>query len=82
MFDEFKLHKGTIMLAGDNYMMTEGIRTLRLAINKNIIALGNFVFVPGLQCRFFQILRRLAMKIHWNSEKLGKKRYVICFCLR
>ena len=45
MFDEFKQHSETIILAG---MLTERIGTVRLTINKNIITLVDVSLVSGV----------------------------------
>ena len=75
-------------------MTTEGIGTVRLTINKNIIPLIDVLFVPGLQYNFISVSKAVNYE---NSVEFSKNvvkvknmhgevilcgSYVICFCLR
>lgn len=68
-------------------MMTEGIGTVRLTINENIITLVHVLFVPGLQCNFISVSKAVnyenLVEFSKNVAKVKNMHgEVICFCLR
>jgi len=55
LFVSIREHKEKIMLVGENYIEAEGIGTVKLYWQENIIKLVDVLFVKNLQCNFISV---------------------------